>query len=57
MRYLRLLGIFYRNSLYAEMEYRANFIANIFMSVFWLAFAILGLTVFFYHRDHIGTWS
>lgn len=57
MRYLRLLSIFYRNSLYTEMEYRANFVANIFMSAFWLAFAILGLRVFFYHRDQIGAWG
>jgi ABC-2 type transport system permease protein len=57
MRYLSLLGIFYRNSIVAEMEYRANFIANVFMSAFWLAFAILGLHVFYFHRDHIGTWG
>ncbi len=57
MRYLRLLSIFYRNSLYTEMEYRANFVANVLMSAFWLAFAILGLNVFFYHRDQIGAWS
>lgn len=57
MRYFRLLSIFYRNSLYAEMEYRANFVANVLMSAFWLAFAILGLQVFFYHRDQIGAWG
>lgn len=57
MRYLRLLAIFYRNSIIAEMEYRANFIANVFMSAFWLAFAILGLQVFFFHRDQIGAWG
>ena len=57
MRYLRLLGIFYRNALYTEMEYRANFIANAFMSAFWLAFAILGLRVFFFHRQQIGAWT
>lgn len=57
MRILRLLSIFYRNALYTEMEYRANFIANAFMSAFWLAFAILGLRVFFYHRTQIGGWG
>ena len=57
MRYLRLLSIFYRNSLYTEMEYRANFVANLFTSAFWLAFAIMGLHVFFYHRDQIGAWG
>lgn len=57
MRYVKLLSIFYRNALYTEMEYRANFIANCFMSAFWLAFAILGLKVFFFHRQSIGDWS
>jgi ABC-2 type transport system permease protein len=57
MRYLKLLGIFYKNSLVAEMEYRANFIVNIFMSGFWVLFAILGLRVFFFHRDRIGDWD
>jgi ABC-2 type transport system permease protein len=57
MRYLKLLLIFYRNALYAEMEYRANFAVNAVMSLFWVAFAILGLRLFFFHRDHIGLWS
>ena len=57
MRYIRLLGIFYKNSLYTEMEYRANFIVNTFMSLVWVAFAILGLKIFFYHRDQIGQWG
>jgi ABC-2 type transport system permease protein len=57
MRYLKLLGIFYRNSLAAEMEYRANFIVNLLMSVFWAVFAILGLQVIFYHRSRIGDWD
>ena len=57
MRYLRLLGIFYKNALYTEMEYRANFIVNTFMSLVWLGFAILGLKVFFFHREQIGQWG
>ena len=57
MLYLKLLGIFYKNSLYTEMEYRANFIVNIIMSLVWVAFAILGLKIFFFHRDQIGRWG
>jgi ABC-2 type transport system permease protein len=57
MRYIRLLGIFYKNSLYTEMEYRANFIVNTIMSLIWFSFAILGLKVFFFHRDQIGQWG
>ena len=57
MRYIRLLGIFYKNSLYTEMEYRANFIVNTIMSLVWFSFAILGLKVFFFHRNQIGQWG
>lgn len=57
MRYLRLLRIFYRYSLLRELEYRVNFITNVFMSLFWLAWAILSLTIFFQHSDKIGDWT
>jgi ABC-2 type transport system permease protein len=57
MRYIRLLGIFYRNCLLQELEYRVNFVANILMSGFWLAWAVLGISVFFLHRDRVGGWS
>ncbi|RJQ83938.1 MAG: hypothetical protein C4519_05980 [Desulfobacteraceae bacterium] len=56
MRYFKLLAIFYKNALYAEMEYRANFIASALMSIFWVAFAWLGLYIFFFHRSQIGGW-
>ncbi len=56
-RYFRLLAIFYKNSLYAEMEYRTNFVANALMSFFWVAFAWLGLQIFFFHRSRIGGWQ
>jgi ABC-2 type transport system permease protein len=57
MRYLRLVLIFYRYSILQELEYRVNFLANIFMSVFWLAWAILGVSVFFLHSDKMGDWT
>ncbi len=57
MRYLRLLRIFYRYSLLQELEYRVNFIANIFLSLFWLTWAVLGISVFFLHSDRLGDWS
>ena len=56
MRYLQLLAIFYKNALYTEMEYRANFVVNTVTSAFWLSFAVLGLRVFFFHRNQIGQW-
>lgn len=57
MRYLKLLGIFYRFSLLKELEYRVNFITNAFMSIFWLAWGVIGATIFFEHRDAIGGWT
>ncbi|MEW5720038.1 MAG: ABC-2 family transporter protein [Chloroflexota bacterium] len=57
MRYLKLLAIFYRYSILKELEYRVNFLANVFMNVFWLAWAIIGVSVFFLHRDKMGDWT
>ena len=57
MRYLRLLVIFYRYSILKELEYRVNFVANLFMSIFWLAWAIIGVSVFFLYRDKMGDWT
>jgi viologen exporter family transport system permease protein len=57
VRYLKLLTIFYRYSLVSELEYRVQFIANVFMSVFWLAWAVIGVAVFFLHTDRLGDWT
>ncbi len=57
MRYLKLIQIFYKNCLLVDLEYRANFLINSVMSVFWASFAILGIKILFLHRDHIGDWS
>ncbi len=57
MRYLRLLAIFYKYSLLTELEYRVNFLSNVVMSLFWLAWAILGVSVFFLYADRMGDWS
>jgi ABC-2 type transport system permease protein len=57
MRYLKLLAILYRYSILKELEYRVNFIANVFMSVFWLAWAIIGVSVFFLYRQKMGDWT
>lgn len=56
-RYVRLLGIFWRNSVATEMEYRMNFIANAVLSVFWLAWAAVGVGVYFRFADEIGGWT
>lgn len=57
LKYLKLLTIWWRFSILKEMEYRVNFLTNAFMSVFWLAWGVIGATIFFAHRDQIGGWT
>jgi ABC-2 type transport system permease protein len=57
MRYLRLLRIFYKNSILQDLEYRVNFISNAFMSVFWLVWGIAGVSIFFLHSSTMGDWT
>jgi ABC-2 type transport system permease protein len=55
--YVRLLGIFYRNALMNELEYRLNFWSRILMQLFWLGWSIVGLQVFFVYADEIAGWT
>ncbi|MEP7199493.1 MAG: ABC-2 family transporter protein [Chloroflexota bacterium] len=57
MRYFTLLKTFYKNALLAEMEYRANFVVNVFMSLFWLFWSVFGLQVYFNHTQTLGGWT
>ena len=57
MRYLRLLNIFYRNTLINEMEYRVKFLSNILLSLFWLFWAAVSVRVYFLHTEVIAGWS
>jgi ABC-2 type transport system permease protein len=57
MRYLRLLVAFYKYALVSELEYRVDLLANVVMSIFWLAWAILSISVFFLYADRMGDWS
>jgi ABC-2 type transport system permease protein len=54
---LRLLAIFYKNTLINELEYRLNFVANIALSLFWLVWAALSVRVYFFHADSIAGWT
>lgn len=55
--YVRLMGIFYRNTLISEMEYRVNFLSNLVLSLFWLLWAALSVRVYFYHAETIAGWT
>lgn len=54
--YGRLLGLFSRSSLQAELEYRANFWANVGLSAFWLVWAALSVRIFFRFTGSIQGW-
>ncbi len=56
-RYLRLLRIFWGNTLAAEMEYRTAFWANAALSLFWLAWAAVGIGAFFRFAPSVRGWT
>jgi ABC-2 type transport system permease protein len=55
-RYLRLLGIFYKAALLTDLEYRANFIVNAFLSLISASWSVAGVAIFFLHTDEIRGW-
>jgi ABC-2 type transport system permease protein len=57
MRYLRLLFLFWKASILVELEYRANFMARVLVSLVMVSVTILGTTVFFTQTDNIGGWN
>ena len=57
MRYLRLVGLFFRISVINELEYRANFFIQIFQTVLGLLVSFGGLSIIFSHTDNLGGWS
>ena len=56
-RYLRMLKIFWGNALSTELEYRAAFWANAFLSLFWLAWASLGARAYFRFAESVRGWT
>lgn len=57
MRYLRLLGIQLRTSVALSMQYRADFLLDGFIEVFWMATALVPLLVVFHVRSAVAGWS
>ena len=55
--YRRLLGIFYRNALMNELEYRVNFGALFLVQLFWLSWSIVSVRIPFMYADRIAGWS
>ncbi|MCW1967564.1 MAG: ABC-2 family transporter protein [Anaerolineae bacterium] len=57
VKYIKLLGVFIRASLLTELEYRANFIAQIFLGLLWAVVVWVSVLIFFAHTTTLGGWE
>src|SRR3989440_13065363 len=56
-RWLRVLAALWRLNLAEELQYRANFVASVLGTVFWIGTALLTLALFFRHTTRLGGWD
>jgi len=56
-RALRVLAALWRLNIAEELQYRANFVASVFGTVFWIGTALLTLALFFRHTTLLGGWT
>lgn len=56
-RLRHVLQAFWRVNVAEEMQYRANFLASVVGTVFWMAMALLTLAVFFRQTERLGGWG
>ncbi len=54
LRYLKVFGVFARNSLVRDMTFRANFIVDCVSSLSWVLMNLGFYTLIFYHTEEIG---
>lgn len=57
MRYFKLLSAFFRASIIADLQYRANIIAQILTDICWYVTHITLFEVLFRHTTTLGGWS
>src|SRR2546429_9067688 len=53
----RILAALWRLNLAEELQYRANFVASVLGTLFWIGTALLTLAVFFSHTTRLGGWD
>src|SRR2546427_680650 len=53
----RILAALWRLNLAEELQYRANFVASVLGTVFWIGTALLTLALFFRHTTRLGGWD
>lgn len=56
-RYFSVLLTFYKAAILTDLEYRANFLINMVLSLINIGWQIGGIGIFFLHTDSIGDWS
>lgn len=56
-KYLGLFAAFFRASLTADLEFRANILIRIVTDIFWYIAQISTFEVLFRQTNHIGAWS
>ncbi len=54
---LRILAALWRLNLAEELQYRANFVASVLGTLFYMATALLTLALFFHHTTSLGGWN
>src|SRR5713226_6839909 len=53
----RILAALWRLNLAEELQYRANFVASVLGTLFWIGTALLTLALFFRHTTRLGGWD
>lgn len=56
-RAVAIVAALWRANLAEELQYRANFVASLFSTLFWLALALLTVALFFRQTTSLGGWS
>jgi ABC-2 type transport system permease protein len=56
-KYLRLYRAFFRASLTADLEFRANFLMRIITDIFWYLAQIVSFELLFRFTDNLGHWN
>ena len=56
-KYLRLYWAFFRASLTADLEFRANFAVRIATDIIWYLAQIVSFEMLFNYTENIGAWS
>lgn len=57
MTWFRVVTAFLRLNIAEELQYRANFIASLLGTLFWIGTALLTLGLFFRHTTRLGGWD